>query len=60
MSSTAKHKLAALKAQLEADQQAINHPAEWREMVEELRTHLRLSLSNNSKYSKHASAIDGR
>lgn len=60
MSSTAKIKLAELKARLEADKATINHDGEWREYVEEVRTMLRLSLSNGSKYSKHASAIDGR
>ncbi len=60
MSSTARDRLAQTKALMEADQVAINHPSEWREFVDAIRDHLRLSLSNGSKYSKHASSIDGR
>jgi hypothetical protein len=61
MSSTARKRLADTKAILDADKAAINHSAEWREFVEALREHLRLSLSNTSKYSAgHASATDGR
>lgn len=61
MSSTAKDKLATLKGEIDSAQRIINHDNEWREVVTELREHLRLSLSNASKYNNgHASAIDGR
>jgi hypothetical protein len=61
MCSTARQFLADTKATLDRHQTAINHAAEWREYVDALREHLRLSLASASKYNtSHASAVDGR
>lgn len=60
MSSTAKDKLQIAKQMLENHLLTLTHSDDRNGYIEGVRETLRLSKSNGSKYSKHASAIDGR